>query len=61
MTFLIGAGNPNKINPVDGERSWCMHEGTGKMTCPDCHAKGETDGIAAVERHVESVNRAAAR
>jgi len=34
MTFFIGAS--------DG-KDWTMHEGTGKVTCPDCHQQGEQE------------------
>ena len=31
VSFFIGASP---------EADWCMHEGTGKVSCPDCHPKG---------------------
>ena len=31
ISFMIGASL---------EPEWCMHEGTGKVSCPDCHPKG---------------------
>lgn len=34
MTFVIGASN---------QSDWCMHEGTGKVSCPDCYAVAQEE------------------
>ena len=34
MIFVIGASN---------EPDWCMHEGTGKVSCPDCYKIAEQE------------------
>ncbi len=34
--FVIGASTKN---------DWCMHEGTGKMSCPDCYQKAQNEAI----------------
>lgn len=34
LSFFIGASN---------QPDWCMVEGTGKMTCPDCYNKAQTE------------------
>jgi hypothetical protein len=31
ISFMIGAS----LQP-----EWTMHEGTGKVSCPDCHSRG---------------------
>ena len=46
VMFCIGASK---------EPDWTMHEGTGKIACPDCHEKGVSEGQAAVKRHCESL------
>ena len=35
---------------------WTMVEGTGKMTCPECHAKAVKDGKEAIEKHIKHLN-----
>jgi hypothetical protein len=34
IIFAIGASN---------KADWCMHEGTGKVSCPDCYAKASKE------------------
>ena len=46
IIFCIGASS---------KKDWCMVEGTGKMTCPDCYDKAMAEGQAAIDRHVQWV------
>jgi len=39
IIFAIGASN---------KPDWCMVEGTGKMTCPDCYNKAMAEGQAVI-------------
>jgi len=41
LSFFIGAST---------KADWCMIEGTGKMTCPECYEKGMNEGKQAIER-----------
>lgn len=43
--FVIGASN---------KPDWCMHEGTGKMSCPECYEKASKEGQSRIKDHVES-------
>lgn len=45
--FVIGASN---------QPDWCMHEGTGKLSCPDCYEKASNEGQAKIKAHVKSFN-----
>ena len=47
IAFCIGAS----IEP-----DWCMVEGTGKITCPDCYNKAILEGRQAIDRHIAWVN-----
>lgn len=47
ITFVIGASTKN---------DWCMHEGTGKMSCPDCYTKASKEGQARIKKHIQQVN-----
>jgi len=47
ISFFIGATK---------KPDWCMIEGTGKITCPDCYTKASLEGQAAVDRHITWVN-----
>ena len=47
LSFMIGASL---------EPDWCMIEGTGKMSCPDCYEEASQDGSEAIQRHIDSVN-----
>jgi predicted transcriptional regulator YdeE len=40
FTFMIGAAV---------KADWCMHEGTGKISCPDCYAKAQEEATAILE------------
>lgn len=39
ISFFIGASL---------EADWCMHGGTGKVSCPDCHPKGTAEAKIAI-------------
>lgn len=43
--FIIGASN---------KPDWCMVNGTGKMTCPDCYEVAMGEGDKAIEKHFNS-------
>lgn len=46
FSFKIGAS----LKP-----DWTMHEGTGKIACPDCHHLGVKEGQEAIDKHVKTV------
>lgn len=46
LTFVIGAS----IEP-----EWCMHEGTGKMSCPDCFLKAKREGQERIKQFCGSI------
>ncbi|MCP4651545.1 MAG: hypothetical protein GY853_15895 [PVC group bacterium] len=48
VIFCIGASN---------KKDWCMIEGTGKMTCPDCYDVAMKEGQDRINAHIESINR----
>ena len=51
VIFAIGAtlkGNPTA--------DWCMHEGSGKISCPNCHERGLAEGQARIKAHIEAFN-----
>ena len=50
LSFVIGASN---------KPDWCMIEGTGKITCPECYPKAIKEGQEAIRKHVENFNRRA--
>ncbi len=41
IIFVIGASN---------QPDWCMIEGTGKITCPNCYPIAQAEGQAAIDR-----------
>lgn len=43
IRFMIGA-----TGKFDME--WCMHEGTGKMSCPNCHPIAKAEAKAVIDR-----------
>ena len=49
VCFVIGACRSDDVD-------WCMHEGTGKMSCDslECHALGTSEGQARIAAHVAS-------
>jgi len=47
VSFIIGASK---------DPDWCMVEGTGKMTCPDCYEKAMQEGQEAIKRHINAFN-----
>jgi len=47
VMFVIGASK---------KPDWCMIEGTGKMSCPDCYEKMSLEGQDAIDRHVKYIN-----
>jgi hypothetical protein len=36
VSFFIGAAK---------EADWCMHEGTGKISCPDCYDTAQKEAL----------------
>lgn len=42
--FVIGASR---------EADWCMHEGTGKVSCPECYSKGSKEGQDRINQHIK--------
>lgn len=52
VSFVIGAAR---------KADWCMVEGTGKMTCPDCYDKAMKEGQEAIDRHIAFVNKGGGR
>lgn len=48
LFFCIGASK---------DPDWCMIEGTGKMTCPDCYGLAMKEGQERIERHLHSNNQ----
>ena len=40
FSFVIGASN---------EADWCMHEGTGKMSCPECYSLAQQEAQAKMD------------
>ena len=49
IIFSIGASR---------KPDWCMIEGTGKMTCPDCYEKASKEGQERIEKHIRQYNNA---
>jgi len=48
VSFFIGASlKPN----------WTMHEGTGKISCPDCYNIASVEAKLKIEQHIKSVNK----
>ena len=47
ISFFIGATK---------KADWCMVEGTGKMTCPNCYDKAMAEGKEALDKHIQWVN-----
>ena len=50
IMFMIGAAKTMGEN-------WIMHEGTGKISCPEHNEQGTAEGIKAIDRHVEQHNK----
>lgn len=48
ISFCIGASR---------EPDWVMHEGTGKVSCPACWHVARQEGIDAIDKHIQSVNK----
>jgi len=46
IRFMIGA----KLNNHNDFDEWTMHEGTGKISCPNCYPKGEAEAQAVIDR-----------
>jgi len=51
----IQEGNPTFVIGASREPDWMMVDGTGKMTCPDCHTIAVQDGQRAVGRHCKAM------
>jgi len=47
FSFVIGAS----LKP-----DWCMIEGTGKITCPDCYGTASKEGNNAIENYINRHN-----
>ena len=47
LSFCIGASS---------KKDWCMVEGTGNMTCPDCYEKAINEGKDAIDKHIKDWN-----
>ena len=47
VIFVIGASH---------KPDWCMIDGTGKMSCPDCYEKASAEGSKAIDRYIEKHN-----
>jgi len=48
LSFVIGASN---------KPDWCMVEGTGKMTCPECYNVAMEEGQERIRKHIEGHNK----
>lgn len=46
ITFFIGAKRDDDIG-------WTMHEGTGKISCPNCFPKGKVEAELIIKKYVE--------
>ncbi len=47
ISFIIGAASkPN----------WCMHEGTGKVSCPECYGIAQKEAKERIDKHIKSHN-----
>ena len=51
VTFFIGAKRSDHVG-------WCMVEGTGNMACDVCYPTAIKEGVAAIDRYIETVNAA---
>jgi len=45
VAFFIGA-------KLDEDIDWTMHEGTGKMSCPNCFPKGKAEAQLVIDKYV---------
>jgi hypothetical protein len=48
ISFMIGAS----VEP-----DWCMHEGTGKVSCPDCYPEASAEAQKAIDEHYNLMRR----
>ncbi len=48
VSFFIGASS---------FPSWTMHEGTGKISCPDCYEIASKEGQLKIKKHIKLINR----
>jgi len=48
FSFFIGASRT---------RDWTMHEGTGKVSCPDCYNEAEKEATARIDAHIKAHNK----
>jgi len=46
VSFFIGAKLESDVN------EWTMHEGTGKMSCPNCFPKGKAEAQLVIDKYV---------
>jgi len=47
VAFFIGA-------KMDNDIGWTMHEGTAKISCPNCYPKGKEEARLVIERVTKS-------
>jgi len=47
FSFIIGASS---------KPDWCMIEGTGKMTCPECYEIASKEGSDAIDNYIANHN-----
>ncbi len=47
FSFIIGASS---------KPDWCMIEGTGKITCPECYKIAAKEGSDAIDNHIKRHN-----
>ncbi len=52
FSFIIGASS---------KPDWCMIEGTGKITCPDCYKIAAKEGSDAIDNHIKRHNATRAK
>ena len=49
VIFIIGASS---------KPDWCMHAGTGKMSCPDCYDIAQKEATERIDAHIKAHNEA---
>ena len=47
FSFMIGASS---------KPDWCMIEGTGKITCPDCYRIASKEGSDKIDQYIKNHN-----
>lgn len=54
VSFFIGASSFPSL--LAAKASWTMHEGTGKISCPECYKIASKEGQLRVEKYINSFN-----